>query len=104
MWAKIETWRLAKDLQEEQAYTRFLRDLSRRNTPILREYGLLDGFVVRVGPDTMMTMNLYETEEQAESAWRNVISHLGDELKGQLSLVERKVGPAEDLPMLLDEV
>lgn len=104
MWAKIETWRLAQELQEDNAYALFLRDLSRRNTPILREHGLLDGFVVRTSPDTMLTMNLYETEAQAELAWREVISHLGEALNGRLTLIERQVGPAEDLPMLLNEV
>ena len=103
MWAKIETWRLAAEIQDDQAYSVFLRELSARNTPILREHGLLDGFVVRVGPDTMLTMNLYENEAQAESAWRDVISHLGDELEGRVSLIERHVGPAVDLPMLLNE-
>ena len=104
MWAKIETWRLASNVQEDHAYDLFLRELSQRNTPILREHGLLDGFVVRISPEIMLTMNLYENEAQAESAWRDVISHLGDELEGRVTLVERHVGPAVDLPMLLNEL
>jgi hypothetical protein len=59
--------------------------------------------VVRIAPDMILTMNLYESEADAESAWRDVIAHLGNELDGQLELIERYVGPAVDMPMLLAE-
>ena len=103
MFAKIVRWRLAPEIQSEQAFDQFIRDLSRRNTPVLRDHGLLDGFVVRIATEMMLTMNLYESEADAESAWRDVIANLGNELDGKLEFVERYVGPAVDMPMLLDE-
>ena len=103
MFAKIVRWRLSPEIQGEQEFDQFIRDLSRRNTPVLRDHGLLDGFVVRIAPDMILTMNLYESEADAESAWRDVIVRLGDELDGQLEFMERYVGPAVDMPMLLDE-
>ena len=104
MYAKIETWRLAPEIQGDEAYDQFVRALAQRNTPILRNYGLLDGFAVRVGPDSMLTMNLYEDAEHAEAAWGEVIVGLSEALKGQLTLLDRMIGPAVDMPMLLDEV
>jgi hypothetical protein len=103
MFAKIVRWRLAPEIQGEQAFDQFIHELSRRNTPVLRDHGLLDGFVVRIAPDMMLTMNLYEFESDAESAWKDVIANLGDELDGKLEFIERYVGPAVDMPMLLDE-
>jgi hypothetical protein len=104
MYAKIETWRLAPEIQGDEAYEQFVRALAQRNTPILRNYGLLDGFAVRVGPDSMLTMNLYEDAAHAEAAWGEVIAGLSEALKGQLTLLDRMIGPAVDMPMLLDEV
>src|SRR6476469_9521710 len=69
MFAKIVRWRLSPEIQGEQEFDQFIRDLSRRNTPVLRDHGLLDGFVVRIAPDMILTMNLYESEADAESAW-----------------------------------
>ncbi|HEX3301721.1 MAG TPA: hypothetical protein VHR64_02495 [Thermomicrobiales bacterium] len=103
MFAKIVRWRLTPEIQGEQAFDQFIRDLSRRNTPILRDHGLLDGFVVRIAPDMMLSMNLYDSDADAESAWRDVIANLGNELDGKLEFLERYVGPAVDMPMLLDE-
>jgi hypothetical protein len=103
MFAKIVRWRLAPEIQGEQAFDQFIRDLSRRNTPIMRDHGLLDGFVVRIAPDMMLSMNLYDSDADAESAWRDVIANLGNELDGKLEFLERYVGPAVDMPMLLDE-
>jgi hypothetical protein len=48
-------------------------------------------------------MNLYDSDADAESAWRDVIANLGNELDGKLEFLERYVGPAVDMPMLLDE-
>jgi hypothetical protein len=104
VYAKIVTWRLASDVQDDGAYDRFIRELSERNVPALRKHGLLDGFVVRTAPDMIMTINLYDDQQSADSAWNSVISSLSDELQGKLTLVERKVGAAVDLPMLLNEV
>ena len=52
----------------------------------------------------MLTMNLYEDAAHAEAAWGELISGLSEALKGQLTLVDRMIGPAVDMPMLLDEV
>src|SRR5688500_8804273 len=100
MYAKIETWRLAPEIHGDEAYDQFVRELAERNTPFLRTYGLLDGFAVRVGPDSMLTMNLYEDAEDAEAAWGEVIVGLSEALKGQLTLLARIIGPAVDMPML----
>ena len=103
MFAKIVRWRLAPDIQSDSTFDQFIRDLSRRNTPVLRDHGLLDGFVVRIAPDVMLTMNLYDSEADAESAWRDVIANLEDELDKKVEFLERYGGPAVDMPMLLDE-
>jgi hypothetical protein len=49
-------------------------------------------------------MNLYEDAAHAEAAWGEVIAGLSEALKGQLTLLDRMIGPAVDMPMLLDEV
>jgi len=103
MFAKIAPWRLAPEIRGEQAFDQFVRDLSRRNTPVLRDHGLLDGFVVRIAPEMMLTMNLFDSVADAESAWKDVIANLGNELDGKFEFLERYVGPAVDMPMLLDE-
>ena len=103
MYAKIVTWLLADEIQSPDAYDRFLRSLAERNTPILRRYGLLDGFAIRLNHRTMMTMNLYESKEQAEAAWEHVIVRLNEDLDGQVTVIDRKDGSALDLPLLLGE-
>ena len=103
MYAKLVTWQLAPDIQGEAAYEAFLADLSARNVPVLRRYGLLDGFVIRIAVDKIMTMNIYESEQDAETAWREVITSVGDRLDGKLKILERQVGDVVDLPMLLKE-
>ena len=101
MYAKVITWRLGESVRSAESYPRFLQDLAQRNVAALRRFGLLDGFVIRTGQDTIMTVNLYETAEQAETAWGAMVGTPAYAKSVDLELIDRVMGQAEDLPLLL---
>ena len=100
MHAKIIIWRLGPDHREEQAYHRFVRAFAQTSMAKLRPFGLLDGFLVRLNDNAILTINLYEQRDEAWAAWESVVSQSGYGTEGDLEIIFRIIAPVEDLPLL----
>jgi len=100
--ANIVTWRLTHSVRNPEDYQRYLKVLAQRNIPILRRFGLLDSFVLRMSEDTVQVVNVFEDEAGADSAWAEIKRSLAPAIEGHLELMERTSARADDLPLLLD--
>jgi hypothetical protein len=100
--ANIVTWRLTESVRQPEDYERYLKALAQRNIPILRRFGLLDSFVLRMSGDTVQVVNVFEDEAGAESAWAEINRSLAPAIEGNLELLQRISARADDLPLLMD--
>jgi hypothetical protein len=97
MHAVVTNWRIKPDTQENQAYAAFLTEAARQVVPILRDQGMLDVFVIRIAPDIVKFVNIYESEDEADGALHHVTERAGTFLAEHLELIERSGGPTADL-------
>ncbi len=100
MQGKIILWRLGPDHRAAEAYDRFLNAFARTSMARLRPFGLLDGFIIRLNESLILTINHYETAEQAWAAWHEVVSRPGYGAEGDLEVLFRLIAPVDDLPLL----
>ena len=103
MHAKLIVWQLGTEHRGDEAYDRFLQAFSRTSMAKLRPYGLLDGFVVRLNESSILTLNLYESPEQAWAAWHEIVSKDGYGAEGGLGIIFRLISRADDLPLLSEQ-
>jgi hypothetical protein len=91
VYANVMTWRLAHGEDVRQ----FVRDLTERagDWP---PPGMLDGYVVRTGPDQAVTVGIYESKEAADAVVARLRAGVG-ELGHRAEFVERKAGEAHDV-------
>ena len=61
---------------------------------------MLDGFIIRLTHNTVLTVNLYETADGAYSAWHNVVSKPEYGAAGDLDLMLHLICRGDDLPMV----
>jgi hypothetical protein len=102
MYASVVTWRLSASIQGNEGYDAYLSTLANENIPILREFGLLDSFVLRMSEDTIQVVNIFEDEAGANAAWGEIPRSLAPALEGRLELIDRLTVRADDLPLRLD--
>jgi hypothetical protein len=100
--AVVTNWRINPVTQTDEAYAAFLAEAARQVTPILRDQGMLDVFVIRIAPDIVKFVNLYESADDAEKALALVTEHVGAYLNEHLELIERSSGDAVDLISLTE--
>lgn len=74
----------------------------RENADFLRELGLLDRFVVQVGPRELLAINLFSVGEAGDIAYHRAISERPKMISGQATFVSGEIGRAWDIPDLLD--
>jgi hypothetical protein len=91
VYANVITWRLApgEDLH------RFVRDVAvvAGGWP---PAGMVDGYVVRTGPEEAVTLVAYETRAQADAVAERLRAGVGA-LGRRAALVERRSGEAHDV-------
>jgi hypothetical protein len=104
MHASVVTWRLSPAVQGTDEYDAYLSTLANENIPILRQYGLLDSFVLRMSQDTIQVVNIFEDETGANAAWGEIPRRLAPALEGRLQLVDRITVRADELSLRLDNV
>jgi hypothetical protein len=102
MHAVVTNWRIKPDTQADEAYAAFLTEAARRVVPILRDQGMLDVFVIRIAPDLVKFVNIYESKEEADVALALITERVGPYLVQHLNLMERSDGSAVDLTALTD--
>jgi hypothetical protein len=100
MYAKLSVWRLGAEYRDGPGYERFLRNFAPASLQKLRQYGMLDGFIVRLTHNTVLTVNLYETADGAYSAWHNVVSREDYAAAGDLEMLFHLISRGDDLPMV----
>lgn len=102
MYVKVLTFELSFADRSDEAYAAFVTRFANRNVRTLREFGLLDGYVVRASDDTIMTVNFYESEEGAHQAFTTFTGTQRYAEAMGLTLLHHQEGPAVDLPLSLD--
>lgn len=100
MYAKLIVWKLGAEFRDGPGYEKFLRDFAPFSLQKLRQYGMLDGFIVRLTHNTVLTVNLYETADGAYSAWHNVVSLPEYGTAGELELLFHLISRGDDLPLV----
>lgn len=100
MYAKLIIWRLGAEYRDVAGYERFLRNFAPKSLEQLRQFGMLDGFIIRLTHNTVLTVNLYETADGAYSAWHNVVSQPEYGAAGDLELLFHLISRGDDLPMV----
>ncbi len=102
MHANVTTWRIDEAIREGDGYDRFLRESAPQIVPILRRHGLVSAYAIRAGADTAVTINLYESAEQAEAALQAAGGMLREVPADKLEPTERQTGRVDDLQQLAD--
>jgi hypothetical protein len=100
VYAKLIVWRLGAEYRDNSGYERFLRSFAPSALHQLRQFGMLDGFIIRLTHNTVLTVNLYETADGAYSAWHNVVSRDGYGAAGELEMLFHLISRGDDLPMV----
>ena len=100
MHASISTWRLSEPLREEAAYSAFLEQLMDQNVALALEVGLLDAMIIRIAPDTVISIGIYEDEAAAQAAIQRTATVREERYAGVIELLDRKMGRADDIPQL----
>src|SRR4051794_1432265 len=102
MYVKVLTFELSLADQSDEAYAAFVTRFADRNVQSLRQFGLLDGYVVRISENTIMTVNFYDSEVGAHQAFTTVTGtqHYAEAMG--LTLLRHQEGPAVDLPLSQD--
>lgn len=94
MFATVTVWRLGPSLQTEIAQNAILPELTSRAIVIARDFGILDFIMVPVGPDKLIVISSYETEDDARGSGPPLLSFLFAEYGENISLINRDVGRA----------
>ena len=99
MYATVTTWLLNESVRDTDAYDAFLREMVRRNIELARRVGMLDALMMRVEPDTLVGIAVYETAEDAAAAGP-IARKAGTSFGDALEFVDRVGGPMNDMPTL----
>jgi len=91
MYANVITWRLTpgEDLH------RFVRDVTTQ-VGTWPPPGMIDGYVVQVAPDRIVTFGLYESRAHADAVAEKLRSGVGA-LGHRAELLDRQVGETHDI-------
>jgi hypothetical protein len=103
MYTVVTNWRIGREYRGDEAYRDFLYEAGRQVVPILRNFGMLDVFVIRISDEVVKFVNVYESADLAERALATVQEVAGPFLARHLELLERSGGPTIDLPSLMRE-
>jgi hypothetical protein len=99
MYATVTTWRLHESVRHGDAYDSFLRQMVGRNIELARRVGMLDALMMRVEPDTLVGIAVYESEEDAAAAGP-IAREAGVSFGDALEFIDRVGGPMTDMPSL----
>jgi hypothetical protein len=100
VYVKVLTFELSEADRTDGGFTAFIERFAHRNLPPLREFGLLDGYVVRASHETIMTVNFYEDEDGAHNAFATITGTPEYAKSMRLKLLEHQEGEAYDLPLM----
>jgi hypothetical protein len=102
MHANLVTWRLDPSILSPESLGAHLRGVWENFSPLLLQIGLLDVLVVRTSEDTMLAIRLYADRQSGDAAYDQAVRRLGTEYTSKVSVVEKAVGRAFDVPQLLN--
>jgi hypothetical protein len=103
MYVKVLTFELSPSDRSDDNYAAFVTRFADRNVRALRQFGLLDGYLVRTSEDTIMTVNFYESAEGAHQAFATLTGTQRYADAMGLTLLTHQEGPATDLPLSMHE-
>ncbi|MDQ4099886.1 MAG: hypothetical protein M3121_05250 [Chloroflexota bacterium] len=96
MYGSFTTWRIHEDHQNGAAWEQLFNDVSVLWAALSRSVGLVGGYAVRVGPDTLVALGVYASAEAAR-AGEAAVEPLRTATVGRLELAGRRIGPAYDV-------
>ena len=97
MYAVVTNWKIKPNTCDDDQYDAFLLSFSQEIVPILRNFGMLDVFTVRVARDHMKFIVVYDAEEDASLATETVMTRCREFVDQHIDLIDRSGGPANDL-------
>jgi hypothetical protein len=103
MFATLASWHLGPTLRSLRALEHYIAEGTRRFHPLLRELGLIDALVIRLGEDEMEVLSLYEDPVDGQAAHQEALTAMAGYMEGQVELVRTRSGRAYDIPLLLDD-
>jgi hypothetical protein len=93
----LNTWRIDEAIRAGDGVGRALQEAAPRIMPILHQHGLRAAYAVRTGPDELVTVNLYGSPEEVETAIGAAAATIREVLAGKLEFVARGEGAVLDL-------
>jgi hypothetical protein len=93
----LNTWRIDEAIRAGDGVDRALEEAAPRIMPILRHHGLRAAYAVRTGQDELVTVNLYGSPDEVETAIAAAAATIRETLAGKLAFVARREGAAHDL-------
>ena len=100
MYATLTNWRLKESVLDVAAYDLFAREMVQRNINSARDAGMVDSLLIRVEPDTLLGVSVYETEEDAAAAGPVARQAVGNVFADKLEFRSRISGRMDDMPAL----
>ena len=97
MYASLVTWQICRPGPD---FEELIDDIDRAAglwPKVARRPGFVTGHVVQVAPDTMVSLTVYESAEQAESSFSALQPTIRELMGSQVRIVERRTGPAHEI-------
>ena len=97
MHGSIITWRIGEAHRSGTAWERFVDDALVFWAQVSRQPGHLSGHTVRTAADTVVSVNVYTSQEAADAAVGIFLPRVLKELGDRIAFVERTDGSVLDL-------
>ena len=98
MYGIVTTSRLDESIQGDVEYKTYIREASLQYVELLRELGVLDILIIRTGPDTMVSVAIFEDDTTAVRALATGEEMRRDGHSSKTTLISRVAGDVNDMP------
>ena len=92
MHARISTWQV-----RPEEFDSLTEEIAPHVAELKRQPGYIAGYEVRPASERFITITVWEDEATMDAAFGTVMPALSDIMEGRMELVDRTVGPAEEL-------
>lgn len=97
MYGSIITWRIGETDRSGAGWDRFQADCLVFWAQVSRLPGYLSGHATRTAEDTMVSVSVYASQAEADSAIGVILPRVLAAMGDRVALVERSTGPVLDL-------
>ena len=97
MHGSLVTWQICRPGPD---FDELIEDIDRAaglRPEVSRQPGFVAGHLVRVAPDTMVSLTIYESAEQAERSFGALQPTIRQLMGSHVRIIERRTGPAHEM-------